>query len=65
MVAHSPTHSKYLPLTTFTKDEKEELLFPYLAKEEMEMNHSESKRIQRHVVTGLETLLEQTVLALS
>lgn len=48
----------------FTKDEEGELPFPYLAKWEMEVIHSGSKRIQRHVGTGLETLLEQTVLAL-
>ena len=64
LVVHSPSPSKYSFFQHWPRMRKRDCYFPYLAKEEMEVNHSGSKRIQRHVGTGLHTLLEQTVLAL-
>lgn len=63
MVAHTRSHSKYLSLQHLPRMRKRDCYFLYLEKEEMEVNHSGSKRIQRHVGTGIKTPLEQTVLA--
>ena len=64
LVVHSPSSSKYSFFQHWPRMRKRDCYFPYLEKGEMEVNHSGSKRIQRHVGTGLQTLLEQTVLAL-